>query len=240
MSHDNVIYMLPRTYPSTSSEQHWEEKEDEATTAMTTTKGAREDALLFLPPTTACSVERQIELGERLGAAVLVVVAEGTDDSSIIPVVSSATASVFTANATGDTGSPTYNNSAPASRLPLRAPAGKRREGHQAGENLAQHASEEEPRRDGGRRGRGERVFGGDERGRSARRKEVNGDCPPLTIVLSHDEGERVFKWLDQVGGVVTARVVEREEVGKLWGDVVWASDPANWPKGGCFALPCT
>lgn len=207
---------------------------------MTTAKRAQNDTLLVLPPNTACSVERQIELGGRLGAAMLVVVAEGTDDASIIPVVSSATASVFAANTTGDDGSPTYINKAPAPRLPLPAPAGRHREGRQAGGNPARQSSEEEPRRDGESRGRGERVVGGGETERSLRRKERDGGCPPLTIVVSHDEGERVLKWLDQVGGAATARVVEREEVGKLWGDVVWASDQANWPKGGysCAIIP--
>ncbi|CBJ48989.1 hypothetical protein Esi_0115_0029 [Ectocarpus siliculosus] len=42
--------------------------------------------------------------------------------------------------------------------------------------------------------------------------------------------GERSFG--GNGGGVVTVDMVERHELGKLWGDVVWASDLTNWPKG--------
>ncbi|CAB1101305.1 unnamed protein product [Ectocarpus sp. CCAP 1310/34] len=157
--------------------------------------------VLLLPPDPACSIESQVRLGEQLGAALLVVLAEASDDANIIAAVSSAT--VISAFAGGHDGS----SNGGERRLPL-----------------------------------------GGERESSSR--AVDG-CPPLTIIVPHDEGKRLLGWVLRVrgdggdgsrsgggsfggdgGGVVTVDMVERDEVGKRWGDVLWASDLTNWPKG--------
>lgn len=80
--------------------------------------------------------------------------------------------------------------------------------------------------------------------------------CLPMTVVVSHDRGTRVLEWVREAvrssheGRVendsrlnnlkderdqspeATVRSVDRDDVGRLWGDVVWASNPHNWPVG--------
>eukprot|EP00752_Nemacystus_decipiens_P002923 g2718.t1 len=221
------------------ADQGWEE----ARRAMATTNGAR--TVVLLPPDADCSVERQVRLGEQLGSAMLVVIANATDDANIARLVSSTTDIVFTRTSfMGDTSPPGYTE--PPTTLGSLAPAlgGSGRRGQRVGGDTAHGDG-----RDGGalegdgegpggvdQRQRLPKTGGGDEgrRGRSRGGPEGEGAiCPPLTIVVGHDDGKRVLEWQQTVGGgAVTASVEERENVGKLWGDVVWASDPANWPKG--------
>lgn len=198
--------------------------------------------VLLLPPDPACSVENQIRLGGQLGAALLVLLAEASDDANIIADVSSATAiSTFT-GAHGGNGSSAL---LPVPTLMLgRFGEGDPRErsSNQSTHNDSSSVSADE--------------LGGEPRlplkgKRESSSKAVDG-CPPLTVVVAHEEGKRLLGWMLRVrgggdgngsgggsfggdgAGVVTVHMAERDEVGKLWGDVVWASDLSNWPKGKC------
>lgn len=178
----------------------------------------------------------------------LVVIADAADDANILHLLSSTTDAIFTSSGViGDTAPPAYNELS----TPLRSPPpvlGRSQKAERFGANP--------PRDDDGRekgplnvddgerpgsvdlRQRLQKTGGGDEERTGRPRGGLQGgatNCPPLTVVVGHDEGKQVLEWLRTVGGgdgAVTASVAEREDVGKLWGDVVWASDPTNWPKG--------
>lgn len=231
----------------------WPEQDrEEVKRATATTNGAR--TIMLLPPEPDFSVERQIRLGEQVGSAMLVVIADVTDDANIAHLVSSTTDTIFTSS--GVTGDDTAS-SPPSTAAPqtLQAPRPARGRGQEAEERVggdhpvhddgrekeALHGDGARDPRSAGQRQSLQKMGGGDEErtGRSRGGLKGNANCPPLTVIIGHDEGKRALEWLLTVGGgSVTARVVEREDVGKLWGDVVWASDPANWPKGArivCF-----
>lgn len=232
----------------------WVEQEGEETTRIVAaTNGAR--TVMLLPPDADCSVERQIRLGEQLGPAMLVVIANASDDANITHLVSSATDIILTSRrggvigVIGDTASPADDEPSTL-RPPPPAALGRSQEAERGG---GDPIFDDDGRKkgsldgDGGRtssvdqRQRRPQTGGGDEERRERSRGELEGEvnCPPLTVVIGHDEGKRVLEWLRTVGdGAVTASVAEREDVGKLWGDVVWASDPANWPKGARIMCP--
>ncbi|CAM9874374.1 unnamed protein product [Ectocarpus sp. 4 AP-2014] len=220
--------------------------EDEITSpAVSKTKGT---TVLLLPPDPACSIESQVRLGEQLGAALLVVLTEASDDADMIAAVSSAT--VISAFAGGHDGSNGSSAFPPVPMLALGRPGGgdpHERSSDQSTHNDSSSSSSSSSGSSAGQLG-GERRFplGGE---RESPSNAVDG-CPPLTIVVAHDEGKRLLGWVLRVrgggggsgseggsfggngGGVVAVDMVERDEVGKLWGDVVWASDLTNWPKG--------
>ena len=207
-----------------------------------TANGAR--TVLLLPPDSGCSIERQIRLGGQLGSAMLVVIAGAADHTNIAHLASATTDIIFPrGGVVGGAASPGYKE--PPAMLGSPPPAlGASQEVERVGEDAAYddgrvggalNGDGERPgsvdrrrrlqRTGGGDKDRRERSRGGPERGA--------GSCPPLTVIVGHDEGKRLLEWLKSAGGgAVTASVAEREDVGKLWGDVVWASDPANWPKG--------
>ncbi|CAN0473984.1 unnamed protein product, partial [Ectocarpus sp. 12 AP-2014] len=83
--------------------------EDE-TTSPTVSK-MKGTTVLLLPPDPACSVESQVRLGEQLGAALLVVLTEASDDVNIIAAVSSA--AVISAFAGGHDGSSNGSSALP-------------------------------------------------------------------------------------------------------------------------------
>lgn len=73
---------------------------------------------------------------------------------------------------------------------------------------------------------------------------EANCGTRPLVIFIGHEEGEGLLRWIRESNKdnevraeahetipLKKARLEEREDVGKLWGDVLWASDDRNWPK---------
>lgn len=231
---------------------HQDEEVPREMTSTTKTGGT----VLLLPPDAACSIERKMRLGERLGAVVLVVIAEATadDNADIITTVSSATADVFAPNngiSDDYTGSPSYHKRT-AAALSSEFAHGEEKGQRRFGGNPQNEDGNKEPRlRDDNGVQRGEKPqrrlqAGGGEKGRSVREQGGGGACPPLTVVVGHEEGKRMLELVrmahgegdgssdgsEQGGGVVTARLAERDDVGKLWRDVVWASDPVNWPKG--------
>lgn len=170
----------------------------------------------------------------------LVVIADATDEDNITRLVSATTDIIFTSGgAVGDTASPAFNET-PSSRSPPPA-HGRSQTAQRVGGDTAYEKGREKGRGDSkrpgglGQRQRLLQTGGSDEESlwRSIGGPTGGASCPPLTVIVSHGEGRRVLDWLVTVGsGVVTASVAERDDVGKLWGDVVWASDPANWPKG--------
>lgn len=197
--------------------------------------------VLLLPPDPECSVPNQLRVGGGLGAAVLVVVAGAAEDN-LVSVASSATTSLFTGKTPNGVESPStvlVENSVDTSGSGEDRPNPER----------AQQSGNIE-----GRRGASVDVergvlgsVAGFASGPSAAPEERPGDtCSPLTVVVGNEEGERVLEWLrgargagkdrdtggDDGEGSVTASLVKREDVGKLWGDVLWASDPRNWPAG--------
>lgn len=213
--------------------------------------------MLLLPPDPACSVANQMRAGGKLGAEVLVVIAGATNEN-LASVASSTTTSIFTGN---------FPNSEPQPTIlvdkSVHITTGQR----ENGPNSEQTGQSRKTAGGRGARGGdpGGRVLGSEARrtiisGPSATVPEAppTGDaCPPLTVVVGHEEGKRILEWFrgvrsaveggsmggDDGGGVVTASLAERENVGRLWGDVLWASDPRNWPAGGwvggsleCFA----
>lgn len=54
----------------------------------------------------------------------------------------------------------------------------------------------------------------------------------PLVIFIDHEEGKGLLRWTRETIQIKEARLEEREDVAKLWGDVLWASDDRNWPRG--------
>lgn len=52
----------------------------------------------------------------------------------------------------------------------------------------------------------------------------------PLVIFIGHEEGKGLLRWIRETIPM-KARLEEREDVTKLWGDVLWASDVHNWPR---------
>lgn len=217
---------------------------------------------MLLPPNSDCSVERRIRLGEELGSAMLVVIADAADDANLTHLVSSTTDIIFTSSdVTGDTASSPAYNEPPTSQAPPPAALGR------SSSRKAERIVGGNPTHDVGRE-KGPLLKGDIERPGSVEQRQrlqiaegdgeertgrwskggLTGDlgCPPLTVVVGHDDGKRALEWLQTVGGGgVVARVAEREDVGRLWGDVVWASDPANWPKGAritvcfvCYSSP--
>lgn len=181
--------------------------------------------------------------GVKLGAAVLIIIA-GETDENMAAAASSATKSAFT-----DVFS--SSESPPSERIEngvdtISAPREDRPHSERAGQS---------GKAGGGREARAEAgggVLGSvadHANGASAVPEEPPVDaCPPLIVVVGHAEGNRVLEWLrgvrsavtgdrtdDDDGGDnrVTASLAAREDVGRLWGDVLWASDPRNWPAGG-------
>ncbi|CAN0063792.1 unnamed protein product [Ectocarpus fasciculatus] len=215
-----------------TSSPHEDEKTSPAVPKM------RDKAVLLLPPDPACSVESQVRLGKQLGAALLVVLAEPSDDANILATVSSATTAMSAFAGGADDGD---NDSLALPRVPmlvLDRPGGGGPQ--ERSNNQSTHIG-----RSAGELGVERRLPSGGER-ESSSSEAVDG-CPPLTIVVAHEEGKRLLGWVLRVQGggvgggsggggnggrVVTVDMVERDEVGKLWGDVVWASDLTNWPKG--------
>ncbi|CAM9921687.1 unnamed protein product [Ectocarpus sp. 8 AP-2014] len=218
--------------------------EDETTSpAVSKMKGT---TVLLLPPDPACSIESQVRVGEQLGAALLVVLAEASDDANMIAAVSSVTA--ISAVAGAHDGSNGSSALPPVPMLVLGRPGGG--DPHERSNEQSTHndsSSSSSSSSSAGQLGGERRLPLGGERELSS--NAVDG-CPPLTIVVAHEEGKRLLGWVLRVGGggdgsgsgegsfggngggVVTVDMVERDEVGKLWGDVVWASDLTNWPKG--------
>ena len=67
--------------------------------------------------------------------------------------------------------------------------------------------------------------------------------CRPQLIFVGYEDGVGMLRWIIETHGRddwaahqpvvrLKARVEESEHVGRLWGDVLWASDRRNWPKG--------
>lgn len=214
------------------------------------TQSAARGTVLLLPPDPDCSIPNQMRAGEKLGAAALVVIAGATDEN-LAAAASSATTIFFTDNVPS-------SEPPPAVRVEgsVDTSSGPRED----------RPNSERARRSGkataGRRGAREET-GGDvlgpvadrANGASAVPEEPAGDaCPPPIVVVGHEEGKRVLEWLRGVhsnavkggstggdvggGNGVTASLATREDVGRLWGDVLWASDPRNWPAGGGIYRP--
>lgn len=211
-----------------------------STTTTTVRTTLTRGSVLLLPPDAACSVERQIWLGGQLGAVVLVVI--GTDGKAdIIPAVSSATAYTFTTRYDKPVVTPSPLEFVHGEETEQRVEGNPRTDYDYGSEELKLHG-------DGGQGGESplrRNINGGDE-SRSVKQEGEGGACPPLTVVVGHEEGKRMLEWVRMAhgerggpsdgggrgGGEVTARLAERDYVGKLWRDVVWASNPVNWPKG--------
>ena len=154
-------------------------------------KSAARGKVLLLPPDPACSITNQMRAGQKLGAAVLIIIA-GATDQNIAAAASSATTSLFTDD---------FLSSEPPSTIGvesrvdiLSGPREDRPPSERAGQS---------GKITGGRRARGEAggdVLGsvaGDASGASAVPEEPPGDaCPPLTVVIGHEEGKRVLEWL--------------------------------------------
>lgn len=180
----------------------------------------------MLPPDPTCPVARQVRLGVEAGATILIVIAEATDT---IPHL--AKTSLLAAN------------SAPNSHLPSNMHGGGRGESRRADEwrkerrERRSHVADEE--------GILPTVEATQAIVRSSGPEHHAADaCQPLTVIVEHEEGSRMLEWIRQLavqeweghgGGDgsygITARLVERDNVGRLWGDVVWALDLSNWPK---------
>ena len=184
--------------------------------------------------------------GVKLGAAVLIVIA-GETDENMAAVAFSATMSNFT---------DVFSNSEPAPAVRVESSVDTL-SGPREDRPYSERA-EKSGETAGGREARAE--AGGDvlgsvadhTNGASAVSEEPPGDaCPPLTVVVGHEEGIRVLEWIRGVRSAVTgdrrgdddggghratASLAAREDVGRLWGDVLWASDPLNWPAGGWMA----
>lgn len=197
---------------------------------------------MMLPPDPSCPMTRQIQTAEELGAAVLVIVVEEAGPAVLTAAIL-ATTSLFSRNK--------LNNKIPTASSEARGEVGETE--RDPGEAL-----------NGEQRGRGGPVHHEEERGSVRKdgdipaamtRHNLNGKfldtelsaagtCPPLTVVVGHDEGSLILEWIRNAqGGGKNNRVengdrrlrvhlVEQADVGRLWGDVVWAEDPRNWPKG--------
>ncbi|CAM9766573.1 unnamed protein product, partial [Hapterophycus canaliculatus] len=235
-AHDLTVAILARGCAYHSIQKHEEEAPRRVASAI---YGGR--TALLLPPDPSCSVEQQIRLGDRLGAGTLVVIAAASDDANIVPLASSATE--ITLAATMRDGGESSHSRAPP-------PAGNRR--GREGKGSPRERRKDRPQDSG---------EGEDKGGSQQQRREPAGGedesslrsrapaCPPLTVVVGNEEGSRMLEWVLAVrdessvdggderldaerGGVVTARLAERDDVGRLWGDVIWAEEPANWPRG--------
>ncbi|CAM9295118.1 unnamed protein product, partial [Scytosiphon promiscuus] len=244
-THDLTVAVLAPGCDHHAKQEH----EDEESRAVASAMSGASRTALFLPPDPHCSVEQQIRLGARLGAATLVVVAAGSQDEDIVPIVSSATESIFAAAAA------LHGGQSPHSRTPARALAehgrGREREDSPEGWEEERRSQDDSERREedggGGTQQRRHNPPGGEDDPSSRAQAPA---CPPLTVVVGHSEGSRMLEWVlavrDSSGvdgggeragahgrGAVTARLAERDEVGRLWGDVVWAGEPSNWPRAG-------
>lgn len=193
-------------------------------------RATQRGVILLLPPDPRCEVARQVHLGARLGATVLVVVA-GAAPTSVRTTVTLLATSIDPADPPNTALlSPVGGGSHDVDD------EGKYVQGWELTKGVGENA---------------EAISGMSERKtthrtsglsahRESDRKPDDEICSPLTVVVGHEEGTAMLEWIRQVCGdggrddTVTARLVERKGVGRLWGDVVWASDPSNWPTGAC------
>lgn len=195
-----------------------------------------QNPVLLLTSDPMCSVDRQVWAGVELGAAI-VVVAAGPADTDLTAVASAATTSLFTGSAS--------NNKPLPAVLQRRRERGEFTNGdqsHDSGRELAKKVADGEDQH-----GNASPTTTADPRNSLSVGLEHPAEepCPPLAVVVGHQDSRRILEWIRDAprggggggegggGGYrVTARLTERGEVGRLWGDVAWASDSGNWPAG--------
>lgn len=194
-------------------------------------RATQRGVILLLPPDPRCEVARQVHLGGGLGAAVLVVVAGAA------PTGVRTTAVTLLATSIDPPAPPNTELLSPVGRGSHDVDdEGK----YVQGWELTKRVGENAEVISGFSERRTTHSSSGLSADRESDRKPDDEICSPLTVVVGHEEGTAMLEWIRQARGAggrddtVTARLVEREGVGRLWADVVWASDPSNWPTGAC------